>query len=265
MMLESEYVTIGQKKKIGEEAAALYFWTPLSKMPGDVKGVPIFSATHLTWLAIALLGCLLAVWLFRKQNGGRRVKMLRLLAWILVLGCIFRIGFRIACGVFSPRWDLPLHLCDVMMFVEFYAVYSKKEFPRELVFALGMPGALAALITPGEIYYPFWNIYYLLFIMLHVLLFLIPVLMLADGFVPRVRRLPGCFAFLAVLAAVDAVVNRQLKSNYLFISEAAEGSILDVIQEMFGAWYLPAAVGMVLLIWGMLYGGVYLWRRWGRK
>ena len=187
------------------------------------------------------------------------------MAWILALGCIFRIVLRIACGAFSIRWDLPLHLCDVMMFVEFYAVYSKKEFPRELVFALGMPGALAALITPGEIYYPFLNIYYLLFIMLHVLLFLIPVLMLADGFVPQIRRLPGCFAFLAVLACVDAAVNHQLKSNYLFISEAADGSILDVVQDIFGHWYLPAAAFTVFLIWGMLYGGVYLWQRGRRR
>ena len=243
----------------------MYFWTPLSKMPGDVKGVPIFSATHLTWLVIVLLGCFIAVCFFKKQNSGGRRKILRLLAWILALGCIFRIVLRIACGAFSIRWDLPLHLCDVMMFVEFYAVYSKKEFPRELVFALGMPGALAALITPGESYYPFLNIYYLLFIMLHVLLFLIPVLMLADGFVPQIRRLPGCFAFLAVLACVDAAVNHQLKSNYLFISEAADGSILDVVQDIFGHWYLPAAAFTVFLIWGMLYGGVYLWQRGRRR
>lgn len=238
----------------------MYFWAGPSQIPEEIPGVPIFSTLHLLWLTAVFLSCLAVCFLFIRLEKQRKSEWMKILGTLLLIVEITRLLLLAAVGDFSLSEALPLQLCDVMVFVECYAIRRKNAFSRELCFALGLPGALSALITPGETGYPMLNIHYLLFIFIHLLLFLLPCLMLLNGFRPSIRRLPACFAFLLVLAAMDYVVNTAVKANYLFLQYAPQGSILEPLQNRVGNWYLPALAVLVWGIWGALYGIYFLFR-----
>ena len=82
-----------------------------------------------------------------------------------------------------------------------------------------------------------------------------PVLLLFDGLRPRFSRTPKCFLFLLILAAADGICNRVFQSNYLFLREGPAGSILAVLQQAAGPFYILALAALVWCVWGILYGG----------
>jgi hypothetical integral membrane protein (TIGR02206 family) len=237
------------------------FWTPETRLPKNLPGVPIFGPVHLAWLFPVLAFCVAAVFLFRRAKPPNRLRTLRLAGAampILIVARLFLLGLT---NGFDPAWSLPLQLCDVMAFVECWAVFRKGWLARELSWCCGLPGALCALITPGETALPFWNIFYLIFVALHTLLFLVPLLLSAEGLQPAARRLPACFLFLLGLAGVDAICNAILHGNYLFLRVGPPGSILAVLQKWAGPFYPLTMAALVWCVWSILYGGLAVYHK----
>ncbi len=231
------------------------FWTPKERLPPGTAGVPIGSPIHIIWLLSAFLFFLIFCGAFSRMSGKGRKKTLRLLSGLCLFLLLMRLFLYLISGVFQPSVSLPLHLCDLMVFWEFSAAflpYDKARFLFPLCWWAGLPGALFALVTPGETLYPFWNIYYLIFILLHCLLFLFPLCLFLDGFRPRLRQLPGCFLTLLLLAGLAEIGNRLFGGNYFFLHQAPAGSILVSLQRAAGPCYFPAFLGLVPIIWGVM-------------
>lgn len=240
----------------------MYFLTPSRLLPSGVGGVAILSAAHFAWFSCSLLFCAAVVAWFCRASGYARRRVLHAAATVMVLCEALRMPALAFSGGFSAADSLPLHLCGVMVFVEWYAAFYGRPLALELSWCLGLPGAFCALATPGETAYPFWNIYYLQFILVHTLLFLIPLLLRAEGFRPAIRRLPQCFLFLLGLAAFDAFANCLFGGNYLFLSAPPPGSLLEAVYRLAGpSFYLPAAAGAVWGIWAVYYGVPRLFHR----
>ncbi|MGI5967173.1 TIGR02206 family membrane protein [Anaerotruncus sp. AF02-27] len=246
---------------IEEGDAILGFFAPANRILPGTKGVAIFSPMHLAWLVGVFLFCIWLLKKFDKQTASEQKHWLRIAAAAMLSSELLRMLLLLLSGSFDPAWALPLHLCGVMIFVEFLAVWTRQDFLCELSFALGMPGAFFALVTPGETAYPFWNFYYLQFILVHTLLFLIPLFFVSEGFLPRARRLPGCFLFLLAVAGVDAAANTAFGGNYLFLGAASPGSPLEMVQRLAGRWYFWGTAALVWALWGLLYSGMRLLRR----
>ncbi len=214
---------------------------------------PVFSRTHLLWLsAVALICAAVTIW-FRRQKPETKTIVLKSCIWIAVGSELVRNLWLIFVGKFDISYMLPLHLCGAMLFVELAAIYTKKPLLMELCYCLGLPGALSALLTPGVTDFPMWNLMYLQFILAHSVLFLIPVLLLADGFRPDYRQLPKCFLSLLLLAVFDSLTNFILNSNYLFLRGSSPDSLLEVIERTAGTLYLPAVMCFVWLVWAVFY------------
>lgn len=243
------------------------FWAAREQLPPGTAGVPIFSPVHLCWLlGAAVLACVAAV-LFCRAAPNLRQKLLRGISAANLVLLFLRLTLYGTSGVFTPTLYLPFHLCDVMVFLEFLAVFlpqkAKGPLPA-LCWWLGLPGALFALVTPGETAYPFWNIYYLIFLFLHFFLLLVPLFLVLDGFRPRLRQTLPCFLWLSGIAAAAFFVNRALGSNYLFLSRAPAGSILEPLQKISGPGYLFAMAILCWAIWMLQHflfsGCLCLWR-----
>lgn len=229
------------------------FWTPKEELPPKTAGVPIGSPVHLLWLTAVLLVSLIFCFRFSRMTEKGRKRALQVTSGLCLFLLLFRLLLYLVSGVFRPSIYLPLHLCDLMVFLEFLAAFLPKGralFP--LCWWLGLPGALFALLTPGETLYPFWNVYYLIFILLHCLLLLFPLCLFLDGFRPRLRQLPGCFLTLLALAGLAEIGNLIFGGNYCFLHFAPVGSILVPLQEGAGALYLPAFSVLVWAIWGVM-------------
>jgi hypothetical integral membrane protein (TIGR02206 family) len=163
--------------------------------------------------------------------------------------------WKLLIGHYDVQEALPLHLCNISLFIEFFAVFLKKsQLLKEFAYALSLPSALAALITPGW-YYPFFSFLYIEMVLTHMLLVLIPVLIVwGDGFRPDYRRLPKVSLLFAVLIAMAVSANLLLGSNYMFLAYVPRDTTLVIFETWFGnpGYELPEFI-LLLIIWAILY------------
>jgi hypothetical integral membrane protein (TIGR02206 family) len=150
---------------------------------------------------------------------------------------------------------LPLHLCSLAIWIEMAAVFSGKPLLKELGYALGMPGALASILTPDWGVYPFISYQYLQAAFGHTLLVMIPAIWIwGDGFRPDIRRLPKCFGLLVLVVIPIAFVDWLLGSNYMFLCYAPKDTPLELFEKWCGnPGYLIPLVLLILVVWLILY------------
>lgn len=231
-----------------------YFFTYDADIP-EGNALKNFTAGHMTWLLVTLLLIVLAAFIYRRKGAFARKRMLRAAAWAIVALELLRTVWLLAIGHYEIARHLPLHLCGVMILVEFLAVYTNKPFFKEFAYAAGLPGALMALITPEPSGYPFFNIQYLQSIAIHALLVLVPLLLMAgDGFRPSIRMLPLNLMAMLGLTAVCFPLNLILGSNYMFVHYAPQ----DTPIALFDAWlgwpgYIALLLGTVFAFWLFMY------------
>jgi hypothetical integral membrane protein (TIGR02206 family) len=230
-----------------------YFFTYDSEIPAGLA-VKNFSATHLAWLAVTFLLIVLAVFIYRGKSAKTRRKLLRGAALSIAALELLRTVWLLAVGHYELYRHLPLHLCGVMILVEFLAVYTDKRFFKEFAYAAGLPGAAMALLTPEPSGYPFFNIQYLQSILIHALLVLVPMLLITDGFRPGLRMLPWNFAALAGLAAFCFGINFLLNSNYMFVRFAPSDTPIALFDQWVG-WpgYIGLMLVLVFVFWFLMY------------
>ncbi len=217
-------------------------------------GIPNFSPTHLTYLAIVLVFIVCFSIAFRKWAKPTQERTICGMAIALIALELIRMGWGVAIGHFDPTQMLPLHLCGIMVVTIPIAVFSKSPLAQQFAYC-GMSGALIALITPDGRNYPLWHIQTLQSICTHTLLVLVPILMLVAGqYRPQIKWLPACFGLLICVAFLDGIVNTIIGSNYLFICQAPPATPAAIYEHWVGRpWYVGLLLLTVFIVWTLMY------------
>jgi hypothetical integral membrane protein (TIGR02206 family) len=231
-----------------------YFFTYDSEIPKGLE-VKNFSPTHFAWLGATALVMFALVMIYRRLNGEARLRFTRTAMIAIIALEVIREGWAAIVGHYDVSRMLPLHLCGIMIFIEAIAVFSDKAFYKEFSYAIGLPAAVMALLTPEPSGYPFWNIQYLQSIFVHALIALIPLLWICgDGFRPNIRALPKLLALLTGLAAFDFGINYLLNSNYMFVRFAPKDTPIDLFNQLVGwPWYIGLLLVTVFVFWLAMY------------
>lgn len=231
-----------------------YFWKFRTDIP-QALGTPNFSPTHLSWMVISLFLIVVMLLVYRRLSPTVRDRVIKGIAVLIALLDIARWLWAIFLEHYSVLDMLPLHLCSLTTWTHLAGVFSGKTMFKEFGYALGLPGALAAILTPDWYAYPFLSFQYLQAALIHTLLVLVPVLWVwGDGFRPNWRRLPKLFGLLALYAIPVALINQWLGSNYLFIHWAPKDTPLEIFEKWFGnPGYLVPLVALILVVWAILY------------
>lgn len=206
---------------------------------------------HLAALvATALAGSFLPV-LFRSMRGrGRKVARLALAG--LLSACVAAyLAAEARAGQLSV-WDfLPLHLCDLAIFVAVFALVTRKQLACEVLWYWALAGTTLAMITP-DVSGGFPDSRWLAYFGLHGLV-VVSAVTLTFGCGMRPRRGSSLRVFVLTLgyAALVAAVNALTGSNYLYLArKPAEPTLLD----WFGPWpiYIAVAAGIALVLFVLL-------------
>lgn len=231
-----------------------YFFTYDSEIPKGLQ-VDNFSPTHFAWLAVTAIVMLLLILIYRRMNGEAKRRFVRVAMITIIVLEVIRESWAAIVGHYDFARHMPLHLCGIMIFVEAIAVFSNRAFFKEFSYAIGLPAAAMALITPEPSGYPFWNIQYLQSIFVHALLALIPLLWICgDGFKPNIRALPKNLALLAGLAAFCFGLNFLLDSNYMFVRYAPADTPIQLFEALVGwPWYIALLLVTVFVFWVAMY------------
>ena len=223
-------------------------------------GILPFGAVHLAWLLAGIVFLSAAAASYRQCGGSgrRRWRWLSGIAAAQILGELTKYAVVLCAGYPDVQY-LPLHLCSVCMFASVGYAVRPTEQTGEFLFAVGLPGALAALLFPGWTALPpgsYLSVHSFLF---HILLLASVLLPLSAGEIrPDVRRLPGCAGTMLFLLPMTAAVNRHFDTNFFFLTLPGAGNPLAFAAERWGiGGYTAALVLVCLLLWTVLYGTVF--------
>lgn len=171
-----------------------------------------------------------------------------------VLLTVYPIGWVVNAygGTLTMQTLLPLQYCDVATFAAIIALWTRRQFPCEVVYFFGIAGTLQGLLTPALLY-DFPDPRFTLFFIMHGG---VPVTALyavtAMRFRPRPGSVPRVMAFSLAWYAVIAVVNYALGTNYAFqCAKPVQASLFDQLHPW--PWYNFETILIGLLFYYLLY------------
>ena len=207
----------------------------------------LFGPDHLAALALTLLVGAALIGLVRRDPLGRVARAVRFVLAGLLLAAIT--AYLLNEGVqrqLSVLDLLPLHLCDLLIFVAAYALLTLRAGPCELLY-FWSGGTLLAMVTPN-LAAGFPHPYFFVFFGLHGLVVVAAaVVTFGCGRTPREGSAWRVFAWTLAYAALVGGVNLAFDTNFLFLcGKPEQPTLLDWL----GPWplYLATTALVALLL-----------------
>jgi len=193
--------------------------------------MPLFDTPHLSMMvAIVLLTILL--FRFGKQNKGG-VAIPLLLCGVLLGSSL---GFTLSAihqGIWSYRWALPLHLCDLATICVVVTLLYPVPVMGELSYCWAIGGSIPAVLTP-DIAARFPAPAYIVFFAMHGGVIVSVFYLVATRIVTITwNSLRRVWLITHLYAGLIALFNRTFEANYLFLCwKPSQFSLIDYM----GAW-----------------------------
>jgi uncharacterized membrane protein YwaF len=199
--------------------------------------IGIFDKRQLYALAICTVA---SVFLFAfMANAGAAVNgyIFKILAGLNLFFLVSRQFIRKISGDYNCQTILPLHYCSLNVFILFIAALTSSDILLNYGFAASPLPALSALMFPeaDAARFPKFNLRSIEYYTSHTLLVILPVISVAyTGFVPRISSYLPCVLIFAALWFFVVLVNKKLKSNYMYICFGPDHTPLKTAEEKFG-------------------------------
>jgi hypothetical integral membrane protein (TIGR02206 family) len=176
-----------------------------------------------------------------------------LFAGILLLQ---KLGVLIFSLIYYPQpWTnyLPLHLCDLVVFLAAFALITRQQWAYELTYFWGLAGTAQGLFTP-DLNFGFPHPYFFFFFVSHGVI-VASALYLTWGFRMRPHALSILVAWGGILgyAAVVYMINLLLGTNFGYLNaRPTNPSLLDHF------WDPPAHIAQMALVALVFFALLYL-------
>lgn len=238
-----------------------YFFASDKQIPSSLR-LSLFGRTHLLWLgAIVVFIVLLSIFYTRlrpyQKKQFKKSFALFIIFFELLRQIIYLVLGRYELGL------LPLHLCGLTEVLILFHAFTKNKVIKESLYAMGLIGALMALLFADWLVYPilhFQSIHS--FVMHGLLLGYIVMLIWSQELKPNEKLLPQVFIFFFLICFGLYYFNKQYGTNFFFLNYPSPGSPLVIFEQWVGnPGYIGLTVLLLLIVWFIL----YLPWRLGRK
>ncbi len=212
-----------------------------------------FSPLHLSTVALIFIIIIAAMLVYRKLSEKNRQKFLNVMAFLLLADEIFKYVFTASTG----QWEwgfLPLHLCSINIFICVLHSIKRDDLTAETLYALCVPGAFLAIIMPTWTNLPLWNAMSLHSNSVHLLLEMYPLILVAGGFRPSIKRLPKVFLLLLCECVPIFFLNKILNTNFFFLNGTENNPLLELLAKIFGEnLYFLGMPFILIVVWAVMY------------
>jgi len=147
-------------------------------------------------------------------------------------------------------YELPLHLCSMAGILSLLHAYTLWDWTGQVLYALCLPGTVAALIFPDWTYYPpihcitIEGFLYHYGVCLYVFMQLISLRIR-----PNMKGTAKVLVFLALTVPPIYFFNKRFATNYFFVNVPSPGSPLELFARYLGIpGYLLGYAALALLI-----------------
>ena len=210
-----------------------FFFKTMESIPEGV-GFPLFRTVHWMWLSVFIVVTVFCcLWYPKLQPAGKQ----RWKTWVVVLLIADEL-FKMAVLLITKGylWGyLPLHLCSINLFLILWHRVKPSALLGNFLYAVCIPGALAALLFPAWSSLPLVNALHIHSFTAHILLALYPIVLTVAGEIqPDIGKLPLCMVLLLGLAALVYGLNLLLNTNFMFLMYAPFGNPLYWFEQHWG-------------------------------
>ncbi|MEK5382527.1 YwaF family protein [Niallia sp. FSL W8-0635] len=189
----------------------------------------LFSISHLAMIGILLMGGVLLA-IFRHY-----IQMRSGVFRSVIFGLLFGLEAMYHYWMYKDcLWDasvmLPFHLCSISLILCLLLLITKWELVFQVVYFIGIIGALMAVITP-ELFLGYPHFRYFHFFVTHILIIWTCLyFVLVHQYKPTKKGLLLAVIFLNSSAVLTWIVNRVTGGNYMFLAyKPANSSLLDYL------------------------------------
>lgn len=146
------------------------------------------------------------------------------------------------------------------MFVCLFYLFKPSKLVSEHLYAICLPGAFFALLTPSWQVRPITNFFHIHSEILHILLVLFPILLIADGFRPNFRRLWKIALIALGLCVPIYIINITLHTNFFFINGTDGVGTFEMLGSIFPDYRIGLGL-LTVVIWVVLYTPWIIWEK----
>ena len=213
-------------------------------------GIAYYSMPHLIWLGAILVMIILISLLYRSMRPNQRTGFKKEFAAFIIGAEILRQVYYIVLGRYYLEY-LPFHLCGLTEMTIFIYAYTNNKIAKESLYALGIIGALMALIFADWLMLPLFNFQSIHSFLMHGLLIaFIVMLVVAGELKPDARNLPKVFLVHLAICVVLYFFNKQFDTNFFFMNYPSPGSPLIIFEQTFGnPGYVFFTIVLVFAVW----------------
>ncbi len=213
----------------------------------------LFGPAHLTMLGV-LFGINLALLNFRRVPNARQRRVIRFsLAGILAVNEIAFQAWLIFTGQWNPKWNLPLHLCTLFVWLSVWMLVTKNYAIFEMTYFLGIGAAIQPLLTSEVGAYGFPHYYAFQIFISHGGIITAAFIMAAlEGLRPTWSSIGRVAIWGNLYLALVTIINVAMGSNYLYTLHKPQiPTVLDHLGPW--PWYLLSMEIIAVVISLILY------------
>lgn len=225
------------------------FFTPEANIPEGV-GFKLYGPTHLLWLGIFVLLCVVSLIIYKKLNAKQRnIMRIGIAVTVIALETAKNI-VAFAVGDFGIG-HMPFHLCGINVLLITFCIFKRTKTVENFLYYIGIPGAMLALLTPDWTNMPCLNYFHMHSFIIHMFLVLYPFVLVASGDLkPDFKSMPRCVLLLIGFAIPALILNLIFDQNFMFLMNTAGIGFLQIFEDIFGAhqWAFPILLPIIMLI-----------------
>lgn len=191
------------------------------------RAVRLFTWHHYMLIGFAILAIYLPIQFSRKIKESRYEERIRngAFIWLIFLEIIYH-----AHNWYNGEISFPLHICSFAVIMSLGLLKTNSQRIFEYVFFFGVLGGFIALVLPFSYGFPYYNIRYHHFILIHMTIIMIP-LYYYHAYNFRVTKRALYKTFLMVLLVMPIIYNINLllsrlsntsNVNYWFVTHIPE-------------------------------------------
>lgn len=213
-----------------------YFWYTKSNIPDGV-GFKLFGTFHILSILAAIAIIVGLALLFKRLGKKGRWTMIVIVGCSLLANEIFKDVFCLAVGEWEVDY-LPFHICGINLILSFVYLFTRNRVIAQILYALGIPGASMALLTPTWTPLPFLNAMHLHSYTVHICLILFPILLVINGERPTYKYFKWSYASVLIYCIPTYFLNKALDTDFVFLNGARD-TPFEFLPEVLGdPWYI---------------------------
>lgn len=238
-----------------------YFFASEAQIPSNLR-LSLYGQTHLIWLGVIVVFIILLSIFYTRLKPYQKRQFKRSYALFIIFFELLRQITYLVLGRYELGL-LPLHLCGLTELLILLHAFTKNKVIKESLYAMGLIGALMALLFADWLVYPvihFQSIHS--FVMHGLLLGYIVMLIWSQELKPNEKLLPQVFILFFLICFGLYYFNKQYGTNFFFLNYPSPGSPLVIFEQWVGN---PGYIGLTVILLFIVWIIMYLPWRIGRK